>query len=210
GEADPECLENGLYPENGINRTGRWMIAGHYPVANFDPGELLPYVNKEAQIVDIDGGINTLPLEQLNALICTPDGFSYTFEDHYEARVILSDYRPVPLDAPAFHQKWPDIYVDVIRPGESFSFCRSRMGREGYIKNEKLVRDDQGLRFTGCALAKLLPVRAGEVVKLLDDSADDYWCVRNTSGLMGYVPRSIVGEAVTPEGPFAEITPLNI
>ncbi|MBQ6240781.1 MAG: hypothetical protein IJK56_10570 [Firmicutes bacterium] len=208
GTADPSCIENDFL-QNETNRTGRWEIVGHYPVANLYPGQMNPLVRADEHVIGIDGGVNTLRLEQLNALICTPDGFYYTFEDSDEAHVIAQDYAPQPLDRPPLIQKWPDVYVDVIRRDSSFSLCRSLQGREGYVKNECLVQDDKGLRMAKSTLAELLPVHAGEIVKLLDASSEDYWFVKNKAGLMGYVPKSAVGDPVKLDAPFAGILPLT-
>ena len=209
GIADPNCIEND-FEENGINRTGRWEIIGHYPVANLPPGQLNPLVHAENHVIGIDGGVNTTPLEQLNALICTSDGFYYTFEDKDETRVILTDYEPQPLDGPPLIQRWPDVYVEILRQDGPFSFCRSLRGREGYVKNECLIQDEKGLRMTRSTLAELLPVHKGDLVKLLDTSAKDYWFVKNTSGVIGYVPKEAVGTIAGPEGPFAGICPIKL
>ncbi len=205
GIASPDCLDN-RFLMGGCNRTGRWEIVGHLPVGNFLPGQLIPLC-REDKTIDIDGGTNTRDTEQLNALLCTPEGFLYTFEDQDEARIILQDYSPKPLPFPPIPYHWSDRAVDVLREEGPFCFCRTKKGREGLVKKESLVHDETGVQMIGCTLACLLPVHAGETVKVLDVSAKDYWLVKNRAGLMGYVPASIVG-SVVPASDFADTLPL--
>ena len=206
GNASPDCIENGFLVD-GVNRTGHWQIVGHLPVGNLAPGQLIPLVRKEQQVIGIDGGINTHALEQLNALICTPEGFSYMFEDRYEARAVIKNYAPEPLPEPPLLYRWSDRDVDILRDDGPFRYCRTKGGREGYVKTESLLSDETGTHVTTCTLAELLPVKAGDVVKLLDASAADYFLVKNATGRMGYVPASVIGGPVTPP-PSPDVFPL--
>lgn len=194
----------------GENRTGRWQIIGHMPVNNMQ-GQIVPCVDAQRKIINIDGGVNTVAFTQLNALIWSrKNGFELLFDDHDPTGIVLEDYDPAP-QTPLVH-RWADRWITVLERGKSFSLCETRTGRVGMVKNEFIRADAKGdLIFAGASYAALIQVRKGERVKIMDESADDHVFVKNTQGYLGYVPREIVRpEPDAADRPFAFVRKLKI
>lgn len=190
GQAGVECLSSDCFLKNGENHTGRWQIVGHWPVANLEPGLMEPLIDTERRIIGIDGGVNTHGYAQLNALICTPDGFETLHVDADLSAVAGADYDPPQMDPPLICD-WTDRWVTVLCRGASFCKCRTRSGREGMVKNELLHKDADGELVLYAGRSALLPLKRGETVKVLDRRFDGWWYIKNGRGQLGFAPAAL-------------------
>jgi len=176
------------------NKTGKWIISGHYPVMFLSQTQISanPIIRDENKTVSIDGGAS-FPAGQLNAFIIEKAGanivFSHEWADKYPQSIITetieSDYINAVPDT-------GDKNIKVIKKGEYFTECKViDTGAKGLIKNEYI--EGKGNEFTYWnSMANFVSVYENEIVSVIDDTCDGYTYIRNSKGELGWIAKESI------------------
>jgi len=164
----------------------KWLIVGHWPVMLYGGDTVCanPIIDREKKIVSIDGGCVLKDDGQLNALIIPHrDSEDFTFEayDPFPERIALDEQAE---GGRSYYIRWGDSRVQVLERGEEFSHCRhERTGYEMDILTKYLFTDNE---FTDCndCTDYVLPVRPGDILRLVETSSRGYFVKRN--GVSGW------------------------
>jgi len=147
----------------------KWIVVGHWPVAMFchDFPRHNPIINEDKRIIAIDGGNVLKPDGQLNTFIIHGDQFSHEYVDKLPEIIIKKDQTE---SAGGLSITWLDRFVEIVE--DTAPLCHVKhlqTGRILTVPKSQIWTDMQG-RVCICDLATdhLLPVKAGDVVKLVE------------------------------------------
>jgi len=125
----------------------KYVICGHTPTCNYydykiDNSVILSHQRK---IISIDGGVGVKSVSQLNAFIIekSDEGYVYSSKsvDEYDKCEVVFPHKG--KETSAVKVAWPNLEVDVLGIGTSFSWCRKVDTQELlYIKNEFLYEEN--------------------------------------------------------------------
>ena len=154
----------------------KWAVVGHWPVVLYC-GDLPcanPIIDRERKIISIDGGCVLKDDGQLNALIIPqPDSenFSYEAYDPFPVRRVKTAQKGSEKSA---YIRWGDNVVEVLRPGEEFSFCRHvRTGYRMDILTKYLYSGEGEIRCNDCT-DYVLPLSEGDEVSVVEETGRGY------------------------------------
>ena len=172
-----DFLKNDAFAEQG-HRFDRWLITGHWPVANYDRDipRYSPHFFPEQRIAAIDGGCGKLQGAQLNALIMRagkPDEFDWDFADDFKRVRALQPQQP--SDDP-LHTVWHTRFIDLVERGAEFSTVRHHdTGRMLTVPTIRLWQQ-AGADMLGDYTDYALPVREGDVLSVLFETSRGLCC----------------------------------
>lgn len=166
---DPyDMLKNDAFAEQG-HRFGRWMITGHWPVANYDReiARFSPHIFPESKIAAIDGGCGKQEAAQLNALIMyagKPGEFSWEYVDDFP-RVIALEAQEASENP--LHTVWGTRFIDVIeKSGGWAKIYHHATGRVLEVPEQRLWMQN-GKEVLGDYTDYALPVEAGDELSVI-------------------------------------------
>jgi protein phosphatase len=195
GMANPKLLlRDQTFLLDGENRTGKRVIVGHYPTANFGKGYASNglLVDEAHGIIGIDGGVMVKRWCRLNALIIKSGELSCEYVHRFplfEAACDVFGENPI---AP-MQDSWPDYRLEVLQEGAEFSLCRKKIsGQIGLVKNEHLAEDGEGFYYGKNSNSFFLSVKRGEHLALLDGCGGHAYVMKD-GGEMGFVLRRAIG-----------------
>lgn len=118
-EAEPDShsfLKNDAFASQGYS-FDRWVIVGHWPVANYDSGipRLSPHIFEKQRIVSIDGGCGKLYASQLNALIMRAGDIGHFDWDYADDLPRATSLDAQEASSDPIHTTWHTRFIDVLR-----------------------------------------------------------------------------------------------
>ncbi|MBR0162018.1 MAG: metallophosphoesterase [Oscillospiraceae bacterium] len=167
-------------------RFERWLVVGHWPVMLYGENTVCanPILERDRKIISIDGGCTLKDDGQLNCLIIPDwreDVFTYTAYDPFP--VVIAGEDQAEGDH-SWYIRWGDSEVRVLQRGEEFSRCRHvRTGYEMDILTRYLY-SDQEISTCNDSTDYILPVRAGDELRLVESTSRGILCKRN--GVSGW------------------------
>lgn len=176
-EGDPEtwdswaCMKNDYFLRQG-RHFEKWVIVGHTPVLLYGNGIacMNPIIEPESRIISIDGGCSLEDFGQLNALIIPHDGseaFSHVAYDSFPVGVALEAQPESPRSE---YIRWGDNRIEVLIPGEEFSYCRHiRTGYEMDILTNYIYERDEAF-YCNDFTDYVLPLSAGDRVRIIEET----------------------------------------
>ena len=170
-------LKNDAFAEQGY-RFDRWLITGHWPVANYDNdiARFSPHIFSESRIVAIDGGCGKQEAAQLNALIMhagEPGNFEYQFVDIFPRAVALDNQT---ASEKPIHTNWNTRFIDVISKGDEFATVyHHATGRQLEIPVKRLWVQN-GKEVLGDFTDYELPVESGDTLSILFETSKGLCC----------------------------------
>ena len=170
-------LKNDSFAEQG-HKFGRWLITGHWPVANYDSdiARFSPPIYQENRIAAIDGGCGKQEAAQLNALIMhagTPGKFEYDFVDDFPRVIALDSQTP---SKNPIHTNWNTRFIDVISKGAEFATVyHHATGRHLEVPVKRLWVQN-GKEVLGDFTDYELPVESGDILSVLFETSKGLCC----------------------------------
>ncbi len=173
-------LKNDAFAEQG-HAFERWVIAGHWPVANYDReiARYSPHIFPEQRIAAIDGGCGKQWAAQLNALImCAgrPGEFEWEFVDEFPRARALDKQT---ASESSIHTVWETRFIEVLEKGPEFAKVRHHAS--GRILEVPLKRlwVQRGVEVLGDFTDYLLPVEPGDVLSVLLETSRGLYCKKS-------------------------------
>ena len=174
--------------------SGKWVVVGHYPCYNYKRAKNtnLPIIDESKRMICIDGGLTIKHACQLNALCINKDGDNYTNEIIWDT---FFDKKKVTKD---FSSHLSPVYIDpynnrieLLETDNGIARVRDTVtGKEGFIPEEKLYKEDYGLRIWN-NLNAFPTVIKGETVHFCG-FAGNYANVITENGQVGWIPKDII------------------
>lgn len=183
---DYSFLKNDAFAKRG-HAFPRWVIAGHWPVSNYDAGIPVysPHIFPESRIVAIDGGCGKQAAEQLNALILragAPGEFSWDFVDDFPRARALE---PQESSSASIHTSWESRYIDILEPmGDITRVRHHASGRVLEVPSERLFvsASSGGATVLGDYTDYMLPVSPGDELSILIETSRGLYCKKGATG----------------------------
>ncbi|MBQ4090671.1 MAG: metallophosphoesterase [Clostridia bacterium] len=175
-----ELLKNDAFAEQG-RRFDRWLITGHWPVANYDReiARFSPHIYAESKIAAIDGGCGKQEAAQLNALIMRmgrPGEFEWESVDGFP--------RIAALEAQAasenpLHTVWGTRFIDVIvKNGGWAKVYHHATGRVLEVPEQRLWMQN-GKEVLGDYTDYALPVEKGDILSVVFETDRGLCCKKD-------------------------------
>ncbi len=194
--SEQAMVKNDGFLANGKNATGKWVVVGHTPVWNVPESKNTnnPVIFADRRVIGIDGGNCVKSFSQINALKIERDENGIRFENIFadESPVISAkaDFAPQSSNG-CFKDSWPDFKVRCLKRGEDFTLCENTVTMEtGPVKNEHLAVQNGEYRIRKNTCSRILGVKSGERLYLLDEDGGRYAFMKNMSGEVGWVIKS--------------------
>ncbi len=183
--------------------TGKWVICGHIPTFSYPMSGMtsLPCINRDNQVIAIDGGSGVSWFNQVNALVIEKDKgklhFSFDFADALETCQVR-----YPVKRTGILQRksdWRNIHLRIEQQGKHFSRCTLLSSNEPvFVKNEH-IRWQDGAPVVYDCICNLLSAEEGEEVAVMDQSCSGYVLAKKRNGEAGWIKR----EALEMEAVFS-------
>lgn len=175
---DPyDLLKNDAFAEQG-HAFDRWVITGHWPVANYDReiARFSPHIFPESRIAAIDGGCGKQEAEQLNALIMRigrPGEFEWDYTDDFP-RVTALEAQKSSEDP--IHTVWTTRFIDVLeKNGEFAKVFHHASGKVLEVPAARLWVQN-GKEVLGDYTDYALPVEKGDMLSVLLKTEKGLYC----------------------------------
>ncbi|PGE18160.1 serine/threonine protein phosphatase [Bacillus toyonensis] len=184
---------------NKSHRANKYVVVGHWPVVNYseEAPSNNPVIDKEKEIIAIDGGNAIKEAGQLNAFIIqrklTGDTFSYTYVDYFPIYEATAEF-----NADATMQggvTYPYYYIEPVEKRRDYTICKQKETNKLLnVKNEYIRQRESG-EYTvktdiSCAQ---IGVRKGDIVSLIDGSCAGYDLIKK-NGVEGWIEKGILLE----------------
>lgn len=183
-EGDPEdwdayaCMKNDSFLTQG-RKMEKWCIVGHWPVMLYgdDTTCANPVIDREKNILSIDGGCVLKDDGQLNVLVIPCDGsedFTHFAYDPFPVRRVKFAQEGSKKSA---YIRWGDNLVRVLEHGEEFSRCEHvRTGYRMDILTKFLYSPEDDLWHANDCTDYILPLSAGDEVSIVEETSRGYLC----------------------------------
>lgn len=174
--------------------SGKWVVVGHFPCYNYKRAcnTNLPIIDKNKQMICIDGGLTIKHACQINAFCITKNGSDYSYNTVWDTsfdKKIVSD---------SINSEFTPIYCDPYN--HNFSLIKienglalvsnDSTGQTGLIPQEKLWYENGKLKIWYC-LNGFLSVNRGEQVSLCDIHGN-YAFIIAQNGQVGWIPNNLI------------------
>ena len=180
------------------NPTDKCIVVGHFPTYNYARcnGSNLPIIDKDKQMIAIDGGCTVKLAEQLNAFIIDKNGNDYAYSSVFEP---TGSYRKcvaicdVISDVISKHIDFDNSRLTVLERKNSFTYVRDEVsGKEGYIPEK--YTGYWGENLSGWTdLDAFVSIHKGEEFYSYD-KVDEYLYGITESGKVGFIKEKSVRE----------------
>lgn len=163
-------LKNFFY--QGHSLKDKYVVCGHMPTCNYSDYKIDNSIilSHQRKIISIDGGVGVKSIAQLNAFIIdkTDEGYIYSSKsvDEFEKCEVIHAHKGKETDAVKI--AWPNLEIDVLGIGTSFSWCRKVDTKELlYIKNEFLYEESGRYYCKDDYISSMLEVLPTDKVSLI-------------------------------------------
>ena len=172
------------------NLSGKWVVCGHFPTYNFKRANntVLPIIDYDKKIIDIDGGVGVKSCGQLNALIINKNGREYTFDIKYEhehpTAEVIADIKN---DMEHIYCDPYDYFYSVVEVKDGLAKIRiETTGEEGYFPVDFVYTKPDGNVQMWDSLSAFPNLSKGEIVRICDN-AGDYSKIVTSDCKVGFV-----------------------
>ena len=172
---DPySLLKNDSFATQG-HAFNRWVMTGHWPVANYDEdiARFSPHIFPESKIIALDGGCGTQEAAQLNALIMQDSKFEWAFTDDFPRVTALDPQSP---SENPLHTVWNTRFIDVLEKNGAWAkVLHHATGKILEVPTQRLwMQGDTEVLgdFTDYAL----PVAPGDTLSILIETDRGLYC----------------------------------
>lgn len=160
---------------SGINN--KTVIVGHWPTCNMRTHKHtnLPYINKEKNIISIDGGLGVKQSGELNGFIIEKKSgivnYNLLQENNFVKKEIISEYI-FKLEEQIFIN-YPFFDFDVIKKGELLTLCKHHNSNKYFsVFNSLLIKKENKYELKTTFINNFLNLKIGEEVLVCSEFED--------------------------------------
>lgn len=178
-------LKNDAFAEQG-HFFDRWLITGHWPVANYDTtiASFSPHIFTDSKIVAIDGGCGKQEAAQLNALIFRAGAageFETAYVDDFPRVIALEDQA---ASEKPLHTVWGTRFIDVIEKNGGWAkVMHHATGKILEVPEQRLWLQN-GREVLGDYTDYALPIENGDVLSVVFETDRGICCKKG--GVSGW------------------------
>ena len=165
-------LEQQFFMRNGHCIEDKYVVCGHLPVSNYSDTSIdnSIIISHRDRIISIDGGMGVKEICQLNALVIKKEDEGYLYFQHhvdeFEKCEIL--FRCYPKFESVVKVAWPNLEIEVLQIGTSFSWCRKLATKELVsIKHEFIYEENGPYYCKDDYISSMIEVHEGDRVSLV-------------------------------------------
>lgn len=167
-----KCMKNDAFWQQG-HSFPKYCVVGHWPVSHYcrDIPCCNPLVDRQRNIISIDGGCGLKADGQLNALILppSPDG-EFTWVS-YDANPVCRALDAQPEGPPPVTICWTDHDVEVLEQGAEFCLCRHLSSGRTLRVLTKYVQTTGADTWCEDSTDYQLPVRADDLLSVVEQTS---------------------------------------
>lgn len=165
-------LEQQFFMHNGHSIKDKYVVCGHLPVSNYSDTTIdnSVIISHRDRIISIDGGMGVKEICQLNALVIKKEDEGYLYFSHHVDEFDKCEilFRCYPKFESVVKVAWPDLEIEVLQVGTSFSWCRKLSTKElVFIKNEFIYEENGHYFCKDDYISSMLEVQEGDRVSLV-------------------------------------------
>lgn len=166
-------LEQQFFMNQGHCIEDKYVVCGHLPSSNYSDTTIdnSIIISHRQRIISIDGGIGVKKVGQLNALIVQKEDEGYLYFSHHVDEFVKSEivFRSYPKFESVVKVAWPNLEIEVLQIGTSFSWCRKLATKElVYIKNEFIYEQGGHYYCKDDYVSSMIDVQVGDRVSLVE------------------------------------------
>ena len=183
-------LELPFFLDQGHPLKDRYVICGHIPVSNYSDTKIdnSIVINHRRRMISIDGGMGVKDICQLNALEVLKEDDGYVYFNHhadeYERCEVLFPCYPK-FDS-VVKVAWPDLEIEVLQIGTSFSWCRKLNTKElVFVKNEFIYEKGRHYYCKDDYISYMIEVQEGDQVSLIATYGKYAYVMKD--GIVGWI-----------------------
>lgn len=165
-------LEQQFFMSNGHAIKDKYVVCGHLPVSNYSDTLIdnSIIISHRQRIISIDGGMGVKDICQLNGLVIQKEDDGYLYFQHHvdEFDKCEVTFRSHPKFESVVKVSWPDMEIEVLQVGTSFSWCRKLSTKElVFIKNEFIYEQEGHYYCKDDYVSSMIEVQVGDRVSLV-------------------------------------------
>lgn len=167
----------------------KYVVVGHLPVSEYceQIASFMPIIDKDKNIISIDGGNVVKESGQLNAFIIEQTTFQSFYVDDLPTRQVLHDHH-AHNEKPLFIT-WHHSGVEILQAHRYHSYClHTTTQRALWIPNSFLYRDSLGNVHAANFTTYEHSVKKGDFISLLHQERNRLFVKKD--GILGWIPSS--------------------
>lgn len=180
-----DCLKFDRFAERGGAFSKR-VVVGHWPACLYTGGatDFRPYLQREKNILSIDGGCGLKPDAQLNAVILGkeyPNGYNLVSVDGFPCVTALDAQQERKA---TFRIGWPDFYVRRVSTDGVFALVEQKEMGLRFLAPETFLHDEEGDASCSDISDYALAVSPGDMLSVIACSDSFTYCKKD--GVCGW------------------------